>query len=105
VCTHIGGGVRWRTGRNLESSNVVEAPGLFADVNARVVGRNALLDGNANGVSHSVAKEPVVVRAAAGVEYRTPRFSVTLARERRGREFVGQREPDEFGAVTFTVNP
>jgi hypothetical protein len=107
VRTHVGGGVRWRTGRNLESASVVEAPGwrLFADVNARVVGRNALLDGNANGGRHAVPKEPVVVRAAAGLEYRTTRFSVSLARERRGREFIGQREPDEFGAISFTLTP
>jgi hypothetical protein len=86
---------------------VVAAQGWrwFADVNARVVGRNALLDGNAHGESHSVPKEPVVVRVATGLEYRSSRFSVTLARERRSREFVGQREADEYGAISFSVSP
>jgi hypothetical protein len=106
VRTHLGGGLTWRTGRNLDGASVVAAPGWrwFADVNARVVGSNALLDGT-GGDSHSVQKEPVVVRVATGVEYRTGRFSLSITRERRGREFLGQREPDEVGSISFSVSP
>ena len=32
-----------------------------------------------------------------GVEYQARRFRVSFTRERRGREFVGQRDPDGYG--------
>ena len=50
-------------------------------------------------------KEPFVATVAIGVEYAAPRFSLAFTRERRGREFVGQREADEYGAISFSVSP
>lgn len=107
VRTHVGGGLTWRSGSNLDTSSIVAQSGwrLFADVNVRAVGRNALLDGNGDGVSHSVPKEPVVASVSAGFEYRAERFGLRLSRERRSREFIGQREPDEYGAISFSINP
>jgi hypothetical protein len=107
VRTHVGGGLKWRSGRNLDTSSIVAQRGwrLFADLNVRAVGRNTLLDGNADGASHSVPKEPVVASVAAGFEYRGQRFGLSLSRERRSREFVGQREPDEYGSIAFSFNP
>jgi hypothetical protein len=107
VRANAGGGVRWRTGRNLETASVVAAPGwhTFVTAETRYVARNVLLDGNSSVDSHSVPKEPFVASIAAGLEYRGPRFSVGLKHERRSREFVGQQEPDVFGGVTFSFNP
>jgi lipid A 3-O-deacylase len=76
---------------------------VFVDLSAAYVARDLLLDGNTRGESHSVAREPVVTRVAAGLEYRGPRFQVTFARERRSREFVGQRETNEYGALGFSI--
>jgi hypothetical protein len=71
-----------------------------------VIGHNALLGGIIQtGTEYSVEKEPVVVTVAFGVEYAAPRFSVAFTRERRGREFVGQREADGYGAISFSVSP
>jgi lipid A 3-O-deacylase len=108
IHSHVGGGVAWRSGSNLESASRTAARGwrLFADVNTRIVGRNALLGGNIEtGSYHSVEKEPVVATVAAGIEYKAPRFSLRFAREHRGPEFVGQRGADEFGALSFSVSP
>jgi lipid A 3-O-deacylase len=109
VRSHVGGGVTWRSGRNLEaaaSAAVAVGWRLFADINTRVVGRNALLGGTTEtGTYYAVEKEPVVATVAAGVEYEARRFSVRFTRERRGREFVGQRGPDEYGAISFSVGP
>jgi hypothetical protein len=76
---------------------------MFVDLSTAWVARNLLLDGNSGGASHSVQREPVVTRVAAGLEYRGERFRLNLARERRSAEFVGQRGPDEYGSVGFAV--
>ena len=101
----VGGGVKWRGGGNLERSLDLRSTGwhVFIDLNARFVERNVLLDGNRDGQSHSVQKEPVVTRVGAGVEYAGRRVRMTVGRERTSREFIGQREPDEYGAVTFSA--
>jgi hypothetical protein len=105
VRSHLGGGLRFRSGRNLAGVGGAAASGwhVFLDVSAFRVVRNVLLDGNSGGTSHSVPKEPIVTRVAAGVEYRGPRFRVNVGRERRSAEFVGQRGPDEYGSVGFSV--
>jgi lipid A 3-O-deacylase len=102
VRSALGGGVRFRSGRNLAGS---QASGwhMFVDLSTAWVARNLLLDGNSGGASHSVQREPVVTRVAAGLEYRGERFRLNLARERRSAEFVGQRGPDEYGSVGFAV--
>jgi hypothetical protein len=107
VRTNVGGGIRWRAGRNLPSTSAVTLPGwhAFIDVGGQAVARNVLLDGNSGVESHSVPKEPFVVTVGAGLEYRSPRFRVSFSHAQRSREFVGQRELDSYGAITFAVNP
>lgn len=108
VETYVGGGIKWRSGRNLENGGVVSAPGwrMFVDVSAHAVVRNALLGGNTQtGSYYAVVAEPFVASVATGVEYQAPRFRVSFTRERRGREFVGQRDPDEYGSISFSVSP
>ena len=108
VQTYVGGGITWRSGRNLENGGVVAAPGwrMFVDVSAHAVVRNTLLGGNIQtGSYYAVVAEPVVATVATGVEYQAPRFRVSFTRERRGREFLGQREPDEYGSISFSVSP
>ena len=63
VQTYVGGGVTWRSGRNLENGGVVPTTGwrMFVDVSAHAVVRNALLGGNIQtGSYYSVAAEPFV---------------------------------------------
>lgn len=104
VRTQLGGGLRLRSGRNLDGAAGSESGWhMFVDMSAARVARNLLLDGNSNGASHSVRREPVVTRVAAGLEYRGERFRLSLARERRSAEFVGQLGPDEYGSVGVAV--
>jgi lipid A 3-O-deacylase len=102
VRAQVGGGLRLRSGRNLAGSQP-NGWHLFLDLSTARVARNLLLDGNSSGASHSVRREPVVSRVAAGLEYRGDRFRLSMARERRSAEFVGQRGPDEYGSVGFAV--
>jgi hypothetical protein len=107
VRAYAGGGVTWRSGRNLDGRRVT-TPGwrLFADVNAKAVGRNSLLGGyTESGTAYAVEPEPVVVTVAAGVEFEAPRFRVSFTRERRGPEFVGQYRADEYGSIAFSIAP
>jgi lipid A 3-O-deacylase len=103
VRTQVGGGLRLRSGRNLSGA---EANGwhVFLDLRSVWVGRDLLLDGNSSGASHSVRREPVVSRVSGGLEYRGDRFRLSLARERRSAEFIGQLGPDEYGSVGFAVS-
>jgi hypothetical protein len=79
---------------------------MFVDVNVRAVVRNELLGGKIQtGSYYSVVPEPVVASVATGVEYRARRFRVSFTRERRSLEFVGQREADEYGAISFSIAP
>ncbi len=90
------------------AASLIPAPGwrMFVDVSAHAVVRNALLGGNIQtGSYYAVAAEPFVASVATGVEYQAPRFRVSFTRERRGREFVGQREPDEIRSTPFSVSP
>ena len=108
VQTYVGGGIMWRSGRNLENGGVIPTTGwrMFVDVSAHAVVRNALLGGNIQtGSYYAVVAEPFVASVATGIEYQAPRFRVSFTRERRGREFVGQRDPDEYGSISFSVSP
>lgn len=76
---------------------------VFAGVDGRAIARNIFLDGNTFGSSRSVDREPLVGDAQLGValvwEYARLAYTHTL----RTREFEGQREHDDFGAVTLTT--
>jgi hypothetical protein len=106
VLTHVGGGVRMRSGVGLEG---VAAPErgwhVFTEIEARAVTWNIFLDGNTRAESHSVEKEPVVGRAAIGMEYGGERLRFRFATEVRSLEFAGQHEPDQFSSLTFSLRP
>ena len=89
----------------------------FAGVYGRAVGRDIFLDGNTFGDSPSVERERWVPEYTLGAVVRTPRRIIPLTGGRlymppirfgytwvkREQEFVGQRGPSEFGALTITV--
>lgn len=76
---------------------------LFAGVEERAVARNIFLDGNTFKDSHSVDKKPFVTDVQFGVafHYRGVRFS--FAQLFRSKEFDGQPEPTQYGALNVTV--
>lgn len=90
---------------------------VFAGAYGRAVGRDIFLDGNTFGDSPSVAREPWVPEYTLGAVVRTPRFLIPGTEGRRymppirlgytwikrEHEFVGQRGPSEFGALTITI--
>ena len=79
---------------------------MFVDVSAHAVVRNTLLSGDIqSGSYYGVVTERFVASVATGVEYQARRFRVSVTRERRGREFVGQRDPDGYGSISFSVSP
>ena len=76
---------------------------LFAGVEGRAVGRNIFLDGNTFRDSHSVDRRIGVgdFQMGAAVRYRNLRVSFTNVF--RSKEFDGQVEPSEYGAINLTV--
>ena len=106
VLTHVGGGVRLRSGVGLDSAAAPQRGWhVFTEIEARAVAWNIFLDGNTHAESHSVEKERVVGRAAVGFEYGGERVRVRFATEVRSLEFTGQHEPDQFSSLTFSLRP
>lgn len=75
---------------------------LFAGANGRYVDHNIFLDGNRDGDSHSVDKEEWVGDLQAGLVLGGGNWRVTLTEIVRSREFKGQDDHDEFGAIAVT---
>ena len=75
----------------------------FAGVEGRTIAYNAFLDGNLWQSSHHVDKFPFVGDAKFGLVYSGKRFDVMLAEVIRTKEFVGQREIDAYGSLSFSV--
>lgn len=75
---------------------------LFAGVEGRAVARNIFLDGNTFTDSHSVDKKHFVGGAQAGIALTFEDVRVAYTHIFRTREFNGQEENDEFGAVTVS---
>jgi len=75
---------------------------LFAGVEGRAVGHNIFLDGNTFRDSPSVDKKIFVgsVQAGFALTYDAMRLSYTHVFQTR--EFDGQRNPEQFGAVTLS---
>ena len=73
---------------------------VFAGVEGRVVGRNVFLDGNTFEDSHSVDKKNLVGDLQVGlvITFKKMRFAFTNIF--RTEEFEGQKETDEFGAIS-----
>lgn len=74
---------------------------VFLAVEMRAIARNIFLDGNTFSDSHSIDKKNFVGDVSAGVTltWRSFRMGYTLVY--RTREFVGQDEPDLFGAINL----
>ena len=110
VFTHLSAGLTLKTGVNFQLNPLAEATAgagwhLFLDLETRAVARNIFLDGNTHTESHRVKKEPVIGEIRTGLELTLGRFGLTLTTAIRSREFVGQREPDRYGALSFSYRP
>jgi hypothetical protein len=73
---------------------------LFAGIEARAVARNIFLDGNTFRESHSVDKKHFVGGLQAGIALTYKNTRIAYTHILRTREFEGQNNADEFGAVT-----
>lgn len=76
---------------------------LFAGAEARAVARNIFLDGNTFSDSHSVDREPFVADLQFGIAYQLGPARVALSNVWRSREFDGQSENTQFGALNLSV--
>lgn len=76
---------------------------MFAGFEGRAVAHNIFLDGNTFRESHSVDKEHFVggVQAGIALTYKNTRIAYTHIF--RTREFEGQNNADEFGAITLST--
>ena len=76
---------------------------FFAGFGARAVARNIFLDGNTFRGSHSVNKKPVVFDVQAGLVFSLwGRARLAFTNIPRSKEFDGQDEGDEFGAISLS---
>lgn len=75
---------------------------IFAGAEGRGVVHNIFLDGTTFRDGPSVAKEDFVADLSWGVAARWKSTRLTWRKVRRSPEFVFQRDPQEFGAVTVT---
>jgi len=75
---------------------------LFGGVHGRYVEHNIFLDGNTDHSSHSVSKNSWVGEVQAGAVVGWGNVRVTLTEIVRTREFEGQDDPDEFGAIAVS---
>jgi hypothetical protein len=110
VSTHLSAGLSLKTGVNFRAHRLAERRAgsgwhIFLDFETRAVARNIFLDGNTRSESHRVEKELLIGEVTVGLKLTVGRFGVTFATMIRSREFVGQREPDRYGAVSFSYRP
>ena len=76
---------------------------LFGGVETRLVARNIFLDGNTFQGGPSVEKKPVVADLQFGLAFHVGRVRIALSNVYRSKEFEGQREPTQYGAINITV--
>jgi len=121
VYTYLGSGLMLRLGHNLRSDVGPPAvspsfPGsawfrdrgnlsayLFAGVEGRAMARNIFIDGNTFEQSAEVARETLVGDFQVGAALRYGRVRLAFTNVYRSREFKGQEEPSEYGAINLTV--
>jgi len=75
---------------------------VFAGVEGRAVAQNIFLDGNSFEDSHSVDKKHLVGGVQLGVAMTWRGVRLAYTHVLRSREFHGQDEGDEFGALTLS---
>ncbi len=76
---------------------------LFAGIEGRAVARNIFLDGNTFQDGPSVAKKPLVADLQAGTVLTYDAVRLSYTHVLRTKEFVTQRHPEQFGALTLSV--
>jgi len=121
VTTQLVSAFGLRLGKNLTSSSGIDglqpttiAPHLsapwnssgwylFADWQRRFVRSDIFLDGNSDGDSHSIEKEPRVAEWRFGLAFTTGRLNWTLYHARRSQEFIGQYENSQFSGLGLTT--
>lgn len=77
---------------------------LFASAEGRAVMRNIFLDGNTFTDSHSVEKKILVADLAAGIGILAGPAQCCFAYVQRSREYETQKDPEEFGNITFSIS-
>ncbi len=75
---------------------------LFAGIEGRAVARNIFLDGNTFRESHSVNKKSLVADFQYGVVFQTGNMRFSISNMIRSKEFEGQKDKTNFGAVNFS---
>jgi len=121
IYTYLGTGVMLRVGHNLRSdfSPPTISPGfpgttyfrrseavswyVYAGIEGRAVARNIFLDGNTFRDSHSVDKNLVVADVQVGIAFRFKNIRLSFSNVFRSKEFKGQTQISEYGAVNVTV--
>ena len=76
---------------------------LFGGVEVRLMGRNIFLDGNTFHDSHSVEKEYLVADVQFGFAFHYHDVRVSFSNLLRTKEFVGQVERTQYGAINVTI--
>lgn len=76
---------------------------VFAGLEGRVVAHNIFLDGNTFADSHSVSKQPFVGEFQTGAAVTWGHLRLTFTHILRTREFEGQTEPEQFGAISLST--
>lgn len=76
---------------------------LFAGLELRLMLRNIFLDGNTFRDSHSVEKEELVGDLQLGFAYHFDDMRLSFVQMFRTREFEGQPESVQYGAINLTV--
>lgn len=125
IATYVNGGAEWRIGYNLSKdfgSSTLKpggdnsAPGrgnigtrplqvqAFVATDLRGVVRNIFLDGNTFSDSHSVEKRPFAAEVAVGLAMARKRWRLSYAYVFRSKEFRGQPESQEYGAVSLSYS-
>ncbi len=121
VYTYAGAGAMLRMGFNLRSDLGPPAispsfPGsayfrtrsswsgyLFAGVEGRLMARNIFLDGNTFKDSHSVERRIGVGDLQVGAVVRYHNVRIAFSNVFRSKEFDGQQDSTEYGAINLTV--
>jgi len=118
VMTYLNAGAEVRAGWNIPRSfavSLIRPAGstwstvdsalsvyLFTAVNGRAVLRDIFLDGNTFRDSHHVNKKPLVADLSSGITARFQRFSLSLVRTHRTREYDHQPKYHGFGSITLS---
>lgn len=76
---------------------------IFAGLDGRAIGRNIFLDGNTFRDSPSIDKKYFVGDASAGVAFTFDQYRLSYSYNMRSKEFDGQDDLAEFGAITLST--